>query len=104
KTNGDCLFRRPGAVFAMADLVYLLAHKFSRLSRRRLAGPLCALRFLDCLFLGHNRSPSALTPLKAPPLQNTEYKRAFAQMAPDENIVAQGKVRLQRRQAGAGQR
>jgi hypothetical protein len=80
QTNGDGLFRRPGAVFAFADVVDLLADELACLCRRRLALPLIARCASHRLFLRHD-----IPPRQRPPRRScwlcTALQRAAAPIA-----------------------
>src|SRR5262249_57691403 len=56
--DGDRLLGRPGAVFALANVVDLLAYEFARLRAGRLALPFVASGARECRFLRHSSPPS----------------------------------------------
>ena len=55
QTNGDRLLWRSGAVFAFADVFHFFAHKFARLSGRRLAFAIIFPRAFNYFFFWHNK-------------------------------------------------
>ena len=57
QANRNRLLWRPRSVLSLAQVMKLLAHKLSRLCRRRFSLFFIALCFFDCFLFRHNRYP-----------------------------------------------